>query len=134
MCEGIGDRMGQAVETVADTYDGLLAGMIGDLEDADDSLQLSIYALAAQRQWKLEARRLVFYNLETNEAVETARSPKQLEEAEKLVRIAAEKIAQGDFDAKPGWHCRWCSYRSLCPATEERLFTIQRALEPTGAN
>lgn len=104
-----------------------------DQEDADKSLQLSIYALAVQRQWKLEPRRLVFYNLETNQAVETTRSQKELEEAEKLVRIAAENIAKGEFDANPGWHCRWCSYRSLCPATEERLFTIQRALEPTGA-
>ena len=76
----------------------------------------------------------MFYNLETNQAVETARSQKELDEAEKLVRIAAANIAQGNFEAKPGWHCRWCSYRSLCPATEERLFTIQRALEPTGAN
>ncbi|MGH9492205.1 MAG: ATP-dependent helicase [Terriglobales bacterium] len=103
-------------------------------EEADESLQLSIYALAAQRQWKLEPRRLVFYNLETNQAIETKRSPKQLEDAERQVRIAAENIAQGLFPAKPGWHCRWCSYRSLCPETEERLFTIQRALEPTGAN
>lgn len=105
-----------------------------DQEDADESLQLSIYALAAQRQWKLEPRRLVFYNLETNQAIATERSQKQLDEAEKQVRIAAENIAQGHFDANPGWHCRWCSYRSLCPETEERLFTIQRALEPTGAN
>ncbi|HEV2021169.1 MAG TPA: PD-(D/E)XK nuclease family protein, partial [Terriglobales bacterium] len=103
-------------------------------EDSDESLQLSIYALAAQRQWKLEPRRLVFYNLETNQAIETVRSQKELEKAEQQVRIAAENIAQGNFDANPGWHCQWCPYRSLCPATEERLFTIQRALEPTGAN
>jgi superfamily I DNA/RNA helicase/RecB family exonuclease len=123
------DRAGDGVVIV-----DYKTGRPKDQEDADDSLQLSIYALAAQRQWKLEARRLVFYNLETNQAIETVRSQKELDEAEKLVRIAAENIAQGNFDAKPGWHCRWCSYRSLCPATEERLFTIQRALEPTGAN
>lgn len=123
------DRAGDGVAIV-----DYKTGRPKDQEDADESLQLSIYALAVQRQWKLEARRLVFYNLETNQAVETARSPKQLEEAEKLVRIAAENIAQGNFDANPGWHCRWCSYRSLCPATEERLFTIPRVLEPTEAN
>lgn len=103
-------------------------------EDADESLQLSLYALAAQRQWNLEPRRLVFYNLDTNQAIETERSAKELAAAEAQVRRAAENIAQGRFDAKPGWHCRWCPYRSLCPETEERLFTIQRALEPTGAN
>ena len=126
------DRLDRAGEGVAIV--DYKTGRPKDQEDADESLQLSIYALAVQRQWKLEPRRLVFYNLETNQAVETARSQKELDEAEKLVRIAAENIADGKFEAKPGWHCRWCSYRSLCPATEERLFTIQRALEPTGAD
>jgi DNA helicase-2/ATP-dependent DNA helicase PcrA len=123
------DRAGDGV-TIVDYK----TGRPKDQEDADESLQLSIYALAVQRQWKLEPRRMVFYNLETNEAVETVRTQRELEEAEKLVRLAAENIADGKFDANPGWHCRWCSYRSLCPATEERLFTIQRALEPTGAH
>jgi DNA helicase-2/ATP-dependent DNA helicase PcrA len=126
------DRLDRADQGVAIV--DYKTGRPKDQEDADESLQLSIYALAVQRQWKLEARRLVFYNLETNQAVETSRTQKELDEAEKLVRIAAENMADGRFEAKPGWHCRWCSYRSLCPATEERLFTIQRALEPTGAN
>jgi DNA helicase-2/ATP-dependent DNA helicase PcrA len=105
-----------------------------DQDDADKSLQLSIYAIAVKRQWDLDARRLVFYNLQTNQSVETVRSQKELDDAEKQVRIAAESIAAGKFEANPGWHCRWCSYRTLCPATEERLFTIQRALEPTGVH
>lgn len=126
------DRLDRAGEGVAIV--DYKTGRPKDQDDADESLQLSIYALAVQRQWKLEPRRLVFYNLETNQAVETERSQKELEKAEKLVRIAAENIAAGNFEAKPGWHCRWCSYRSLCPETEERLFTIQRALEPTGAD
>jgi superfamily I DNA/RNA helicase/RecB family exonuclease len=126
------DRLDRAGESV--TIVDYKTGKPKDQDDADESLQLSIYAIAARRQWNLEPRRLVFYNLETNQAIETVRSQKELDEAEKLVRIAAENIAQGNFEANPGWHCRWCSYRSLCPATEERLFTIQRALEPTGAN
>jgi DNA helicase-2/ATP-dependent DNA helicase PcrA len=126
------DRLDRADEGVAIV--DYKTGRPKDQDDADESLQLSIYAIAAQRQWKLEPRGLVFYNLETNQAVETARSRKELDEAEELVRSAAENIAAGNFTANPGWHCRWCSYRSLCPATEERLFTIQRALEPTGAD
>ena len=124
------DRCGEGGAAVVDYKTGTPRTQ----EDADESLQLSIYAIAAQRQWKLEPRRLVFYNLETNQAIESQRSQRELEEAERQVRAAAENIAQGEFDAKPGYHCRWCPYRSLCPETEERLFTIQRALEPTGAN
>jgi len=42
LSQGIADRMWQAVETVADEYDGQLTDMIGDLEDADDKLQTRI--------------------------------------------------------------------------------------------
>lgn len=42
LSQGIADRMWQAVETVADDYDGLLTDMISDLEDADDKLQTRI--------------------------------------------------------------------------------------------
>ena len=37
-------------------------------EDADESLQLSIYALAAREKWGYRAERLVFHNLEGNTA------------------------------------------------------------------
>ncbi len=33
----------------------------------------------------------------------------------------AENIAAGKFDPKPGFYCRFCAYRNLCPATEKRL-------------
>ncbi|MGH8459842.1 MAG: PD-(D/E)XK nuclease family protein, partial [Nevskiales bacterium] len=53
------------------------------------------------------------------------RSPKQLEEAAGKVREVADRIAQGDFAPNPKYHCNWCPYRSLCPVTEERLYTIE---------
>ena len=126
------DRLDQADGGVAIV--DYKTGKPKDQDEADESLQLSIYAIAAQRQWQLEPRRLVFYNLENNQAVTTERSPKDLEKAEQQVRMAVQNIEQGNFEPNPGWHCRWCAYRSLCPATEERLVTIQRVLEPTGAN
>ena len=42
-------------------------------KDADDSLQLSLYALAAKEAWGMRADRLVFHNLEDNTAVVTTR-------------------------------------------------------------
>jgi ATP-dependent DNA helicase UvrD/PcrA len=90
-------------------------------EDADDSLQLSIYAMAARQKWGYEAARLIFYNLQENTAITTQRHPVQLEEAKAKVEDVAERIAAGKFDAKPGYHCRMCSYRNLCPATERPL-------------
>ncbi len=97
--------------------------------DADESLQLSIYAMAAQRAWNLEPERLIFHNLEDNSRIETSRSPEQLRAGEEEVREVAGDIAAGKFEATPGFHCRSCAYFSLCPETEQRLYTIQKSLQ-----
>jgi DNA helicase II / ATP-dependent DNA helicase PcrA len=96
-------------------------------EDADESLQLSVYALAAQEKWGYAAERLVFYNLEENSAVMTRRDRFQLDQAKAKVRQVADQIEAGQFEPKPGYHCRLCSYRNLCPATEKPLYTISPA-------
>jgi DNA helicase-2/ATP-dependent DNA helicase PcrA len=90
-------------------------------EDADESLQLSIYALAAQSKWGYAADRLVFYNLEDNTPVVSSRSALDLETARTRVQDVMSKIRTGAFDPKPGYHCRFCAYRNLCPATERRV-------------
>ena len=86
-------------------------------EDADDSLQLSIYALAS-RSMGFAADSLVIVNLANCSAIESRRSEKELAAEEARVAEAAANIAAGNFDPTPGRHCRFCSYRSLCPATE----------------
>jgi DNA helicase-2/ATP-dependent DNA helicase PcrA len=93
-------------------------------EDADESLQLSIYALAARQKWGYEVDRLMFYNLEENSAVTTVRGRLQLEEAKAKVEQVADRIAAGEFDARPGYHCRLCAYRNLCPATEKQISSV----------
>jgi DNA helicase II / ATP-dependent DNA helicase PcrA len=89
--------------------------------DADDSLQLSLYALAAREKWGYKAERLVFHNLEGNSTISTSRSNIQLEEARREVVEIAAKIAAGHFEAKPGFQCNSCAYRLLCPKTEKRV-------------
>ena len=90
-------------------------------EDADDSLQLSLYALAARETWGYHSERLVFHNLDGNSPISTQRSDVQLDEARLHVEDIAEQIAAGKFEPKTGFHCSWCSYRSLCPKTEKRI-------------
>jgi len=101
-------------------------------DDADQSLQLSIYALAARATWGLKADRLMFYNLEDNSCVSSTRSDGQLEEARAKVEEVAEGIAAGKFPAKPGFHCAMCSYRNLCPATEKNLYIPPMAKKAAG--
>jgi DNA helicase II / ATP-dependent DNA helicase PcrA len=90
-------------------------------EDADDSLQLSLYALAARETWGYRSERLVFHNLDGNSVVSTQRSDIQLDEARLHVEDIAAQIADGKFEPKTGFHCTWCSYRNLCPKTEKRI-------------
>ncbi len=102
-------------------------------EDADDSLQLSIYALAAREKWGYEADQLAFYNLEENSLVITRRNEAQLQEARLKVEDVAQNIADGNFKAKPGFYCRFCAYKNLCPATETRVFrapTTKKTVQP----
>ncbi|PYX87491.1 MAG: hypothetical protein DMG67_19210, partial [Acidobacteria bacterium] len=73
--------------------------------------------------------RLIFHNLEDNSRIETSRSPEQLRADEEEIREVAGDIAAGKFDATPGFHCRSCAYFSLCPETEQRLYTIQKSLQ-----
>jgi len=90
-------------------------------EDADESLQLSLYALAALEKWGYRSERLVFHNLEGNSSISSQRSDLQLQEARLHVEDIAAKISAGSFEPKPGFHCAWCAYRSLCPKTEKRI-------------
>ena len=69
----------------------------------------------------LVADSLVIVNLADCSAIESRRSEKQLAAEEARVSAAAANIAAGNFEPNPGRHCRFCSYRSLCPATEVTL-------------
>jgi DNA helicase II / ATP-dependent DNA helicase PcrA len=96
-------------------------GKARDQEDADESLQLSLYALAAREKWGYRVHSLVFHNLQENVPVATLRSEVQLNEACERVKAAAVSIAAEDFKPKVGFHCSFCAYRNLCPAKEKRI-------------
>jgi len=89
--------------------------------DAKKDLQLSLYALAVKEILELKPVRLVFHYLQTNERQETTRDAKQLDEAQKIVQEVAADLRAGEFPARPGFLCRNCAYRPICPAHEEAL-------------
>ena len=95
-------------------------------EDADESLQLSLYALAARETWGKRADRLIFHNLENNTTICTTRIDAELEAAKARVQDASDGIAAGEFAPKVGYHCAYCPYRNLCPATEKMVAAPQK--------
>jgi len=95
-------------------------------EHAKKSLQLSIYAMAAQRLgYAVDS--LAFLNVQNGEEVVARRTAEDLEKAQEKIEEAAQGIANGEFDPRLGFHCQWCAYEKLCPATEEKLYSIGAA-------
>ena len=88
-------------------------------QDADKSLQLSVYAFAAERALGLRPARLTFYNLSNNEAVSTVRTAKDLDELVGEIRDVAHAIREQRYEPTPGYVCRRCEFAAICPTQEE---------------
>ena len=88
-------------------------------KDADKSLQLSVYALAARDQMHLNPTQLTFYSLTNNEPVRTMRTRRDLDSTISQIREVATQIRQQSFPPKPGFACKYCDYVLICPAHEE---------------
>jgi DNA helicase-2/ATP-dependent DNA helicase PcrA len=114
------DRMDRAADGSVNIVD-YKTGKARSQEDADESLQLSIYAMAAREKWGYRVGALVFHNLEGNVPVYSKRTEFQLEEARERVLAVARGIADGDFKPKPDFYCNFCAFRGLCPAREKRV-------------
>jgi ATP-dependent DNA helicase UvrD/PcrA len=89
--------------------------------DARKDLQLSIYALAAKEIFEWNPSRLVFHYLQNNTTQVTTRDAKQIGDAENIVQETAADIRAKEFPPKPGFACRTCAFKPICPAHEEAL-------------
>jgi DNA helicase-2/ATP-dependent DNA helicase PcrA len=114
------DRMDRAADGSVAIVD-YKTGKARSQEDADESLQLSIYALAAHEKWGYRVGALVFHNLEGNVPVYSKLTDFQLEQARERVLAVARGIAEGNFKPKPDFYCNFCAFRELCPAQEKRV-------------
>jgi putative RecB family exonuclease len=97
-----------------------------DAKKAAESLQLGVYALAAEEVLELRPARLVFYNLTSNEPAASTRDAKALAKTKQTIGEVADQMRAGDFAAKPGFHCAYCDFKPLCPA-HEQLISIRPA-------
>ena len=102
-------------------------------EDADESLQLSIYAMAAEQRWGYRVSELVFHNLEGNIPIVSKRTDFQLEQARERVLAVVRGIVDGNFKPKPDFYCNFCAFRGLCPAREKRAPNVSSNTGKTAA-
>jgi DNA helicase-2/ATP-dependent DNA helicase PcrA len=87
-----------------------------DQKFADESLQLSIYALAAKELYESKVRSLTLYYVYDNERLDSVRNDKSLEETKTRILNIATQIQNRNFEAKSGFHCQWCEFRPICPS------------------
>jgi RecB family exonuclease len=120
------DRMDRSSDGRVNIVD-YKTGKARSQEDADESLQLSIYAMAAREKWGYEVGDVAFHNLEGNVPVSSRRSTFELERARDRVLAVARSIAAGDFEPQTGFHCSFCAFRGLCPAQEKRLPNLAKS-------
>jgi RecB family exonuclease len=87
---------------------------------AQKDLQLSVYALAAREVLEVTPVRLIYYNLQSNECVCASREESQLQEVRVTIQEVAADIRAREFPARPGFVCKHCEFRFLCPTQESR--------------
>jgi len=69
--------------------------------------------------------RLIYYNLQDNGCVSASREESQLQEVRGTIQEVAADIRAREFPARPGYICKNCEFRFLCPAHESRWLKIE---------
>ncbi len=90
-----------------------------DQKFADESLQFSIYALAAKEFFKWSLKELKFQYLSDNSTLKTTRNNSQMDETRQKILAIAQSIQSKSFTAKPSRIvCKGCDYQRICPQSE----------------
>jgi RecB family exonuclease len=90
--------------------------LVSSQKSVDESLQLSIYALACRDALGLGTpERVTLYFTESAQRLSTVRTDEQLDAARADILARVARMRTGDFAATPGSACSWCDYRAMCP-------------------
>jgi superfamily I DNA/RNA helicase/RecB family exonuclease len=82
-------------------------------------VQLSLYAVAAQEAWQLEAARGAYYYVLDDAKVPIERDAADRDWIEEIATEVAEGILSQGFEPTPSFAaCAMCDYRLVCPAAE----------------
>jgi RecB family exonuclease len=87
-----------------------------DPRSVDESLPLSLYAMAVSGQFRQENASIVLHHLASGARWETQRDRARLAgDWKTLIDIVDEMRGQATFPARPGPLCRFCDYLAVCP-------------------
>ncbi len=95
-------------------------GRMQDQKEIDKSLQMTVYALAAQDKGIYDKNPkdviLTFYFLDSGKKMSTSRTSEQLKEVREEIIKKSREISKSDFEAKPSRLCDFCDYKLICEA------------------
>lgn len=90
-------------------------GKLRSQESVDQDMQLSMYMLAAEEQFKKPIGNLSLYFFEHDTWVHTKREQIQIAEIITLLEKTSHDIAQKEYTPTPSFDtCKYCDYISLC--------------------
>ena len=112
------DRIDAVGERVVTVVDYKTASRPERRLHPDDTLPLTLYAVAVGRHRGGEVRAAFHYVLDRDPVLEVIVDGPEVEDQMQLARNAADGIAARRFEPTPGWHCRNCDFRMICPAIE----------------
>jgi DNA helicase-2/ATP-dependent DNA helicase PcrA len=112
------DRLGEGAEVEYELID-YKTSRPKTAEQLEDDIQLSLYAVAAREDWKLESSRQAYYYVLDDVRVPVPRSERDADVVRELVLAVGEGIMAQDFEPTPSPSaCAICDYRIVCPAAE----------------
>jgi DNA helicase II / ATP-dependent DNA helicase PcrA len=89
------------------------------VEQLEDDVQLSLYAVGAREAWQLEASRQAYYYLLDDQKVAVADEGDRGDWVREVATQVAEGILSQGFEPTPSISaCSICDYRLVCPAAE----------------
>ncbi len=113
---GVIDRIDRLPSGAVEVVD-YKTGRISSQKGVDESLQLSIYALACRDALGLGTpERVTLYFTESATRMSTVRTDEQLDAAREDILARVALMRSGDFAASPGDACRWCDFARMCPS------------------
>ena len=120
---GFMDRVDRLGDDGIEVIDFKTNRMLFSRDELDQSLQMSIYAAAAQRLWPWAKNvRLTFHMLRHGLRQVTERTPEQLEAALAYVETLGRQTEETtEFPARLNTNCVWCDHKQHCPAYAEAL-------------
>ena len=81
----------------------------------EDKKQLLIYQIAAEDVFKTKVKNLTFYYLNENTEISFVGTDKEIEKIKLWIMDIINQIKEQDFTAKPGFTCKFCDFKKICP-------------------